>query len=324
MKKRNAFIKYLIVSSLIAAILFAGSLITFFVYDVGKLPQVVHQVITQIEPITFESSFSSNLAFQTESTTVNGYDYAHVSYYSVSEPKNLNISTNLVHSDLTVEGYDGDQVQVEIYSDKPDLYRLTHLNNEVRLEERSQFRTCFIFCGTQNKSKVSIKIPRTGGDLQLETVNGNISIINAGNHVMAQTVNGTIDVKQGESLAVELETLNGKIYMTDQKVNGATRLTTMNGDMFLQNVTSETLSTEAVNSDLTIQSFYGQNTEVNTVNGDVKLRDVYANIIEVDKVNGDFILINSDMAFQVEKLSIFGFKQNHEIQANILNLTTQR
>ena len=43
--------------------------------------------------------------------------------------------------------------------------------------------------------------------------------------------------------------------------------------------------------------------------------------IAVDKLNGSFKLVNEDSTYQIQSLKISGINKNHEIQANISNIS---
>ena len=50
--KKSGFIKYLVVTSIIAIALFTGSIITLFVYDMSRLPSIVEQTIQRLDGLS--------------------------------------------------------------------------------------------------------------------------------------------------------------------------------------------------------------------------------------------------------------------------------
>ena len=73
--------------------------------------------------------------------------------------------------------------------------------------------------------------------------------------------------------------------------------------------------------DFLLSDISGRGLSTSTVNGDFSGYNIYLSEIAVDKLNGSFKLVNEDSTYQIQSLKLSGINKNHEIQANILNIS---
>ena len=130
--------KYLIYSTLLAVILFIGSLLAIVVYDLIKIPYIMNQVVHKIEDVINlqrESDFESNLTYEDQ---LEG-NYIHESRYSYHKAE-LSIEADLVHSDITVEPTDGADIEIFIKTKYPERYRIEFEGDKLVINEKKQKR----------------------------------------------------------------------------------------------------------------------------------------------------------------------------------------
>lgn len=325
--KNSKIIQYLIYSSITALTLLMGSLITLAVYDVKNIPEFINRLEERIEgyegSLFFETEWSdtpfvSNLNFQLQA---NQEEYYNVTTYDFSSGQSILVETDVISADVTVEMVAGQTISVEIYTKKPDRYRIEQSTSSLLVEEKRKTEIFCLFGCESEKATIKIKIPQSGSHLDLQTINGDIKVSHLGDYLEAMTVNGTIEVEKSHFVDLVLEATNGKIKLNDSTVEKEANLTVVNGSILVNQLASERIEAETVNGDVMISDIEGDHLDLSTINGDFDLRNIYMNDIEVDKVNGDFTLVNDDLTYQIQSLNLSGLKKNYEIEANVLKIS---
>ena len=315
--------KYLIYSIVLAVILFVGSLITLMVYEITKLPDSLHRIIKEVEEFTnhefqldFNEKFISNLMYE---TGLDGQSIHESQYFW--EGLELDIEVDLVNADITVQKVDGDQIAVAIETKNPERYRIDFDRSELQIKEKKQVRFWLFGWNNYHKAQVVIKVPTESVDVNLETINGDLMIQLSGIDLEASTVNGDVTISHSAFTEANLSAVNGEIFVTDSNVSNVLCLQTVNGSLDVERVKADRFIAETVNGDFLLSDISGRGLSTSTVNGDFNWYNVYMSEIEVDKLNGSFKLVNEDSTYQIQSLKLSGLQKNHEIQANILNIS---
>lgn len=326
--KKSGFLKYLLWSTLGAIIIFIGSIITLLVYDVTKLPDVMHRVIGEFDEFTGDwwvdwegnnEVFNSNLSFEFLS---NSGDYYHKSQYSIAEGQNLVFETDVVNADVQIETTTESELTVEIYTTSPERYRIEQNTSRFLIKEKKRSQLfCLFSCERNKKAEIVVKVPTNVTQLDVETINGDLIIQHSGNLLEAHTVNGMVSLSDSTYHEVDLETVNGALKVLNSQVLYETSLEAVNGSILLQQVESGNTYLQTANGGMTLTELKGDILDCETVNGDFELNNIYVRDITVEKLNGSFELINEDQAYEIQSLKLSGFKKNYEIQAKVLNIS---
>lgn len=326
--KKSGFIKYLVVTSIIAIALFTGSIITLFVYDMSRLPSIVEQTIQRLDGLSgkwvleWNSSdeiFDSNLVFE---LATNGQDYYYQQDYQLIEGQNVALEMDVVNADVTIETTEGSNLTVEIVTKSPDRYRIEQSVSQLQITEKKKVKLfCLFGCDPDDKSTIVIKVPANVSQLDLETVSGNFTIHHTSDLIEAHTVNGIINLIDSTVNEIDFEVINGKIKVNQSQIFNEANLEVVNGSIVLTEVESGNSHLETINGDMTLTDVKGEIIDCQTVNGDIRLNNTYVRDIKIGKVNGHFEFINDDQGYEIQSLKLSGLKKNYEIQANVRNIS---
>lgn len=326
--KKSGFIKYLLVSSMIAVILFTGSIITLFVYDMSRIPSIVQQTMQRLDELTggwipdwndSDEVFHSNLVFE---LTDNGQDYYYQQGYQLIEGQNVLLEMDLVNADVTIETTEESNVTVEILTKSPDRYRIEQTPSQLQITEKKKVQLfCLFGCDQYPKSTIVIKVPSNVSQLELETVSGDFMIKHNSDLIEAHTINGGVSLIDSTANEIDFEAINGKIKVTRSQVFNEANLEVVNGSILLTEVESGNLYLETVNGDMTLTELKGGIIDCQTINGDIILKNAYVRDIAIEKLNGHFELLNDDQVYEIQSLKLSGLKKNYEIQAKVRNIS---
>ncbi len=311
--------KYLFYSSVLAVIFLVGSLITTIVYSsdiINGFANRVESVINDELGFNWDENFHSNITFEGDSQG----NYIHKSQY-VWQGSELDIETDLVNADVKLEKAEGSQIQIYIETKNPKNYRINFEDSELNITEKKKSRFWLFDWKDYQKAQVTIKVPTEDAEISLETVNGDLSIQLTGGNLEASTINGNVKLGQSKFSEAMLQTVNGKILVSDSDILEELKLNTVNGSLNIERVNANYLEGETINGDFFLLDIYGEKLVATTVNGDFNWTNIYVASIDVDKLNGSFMLENEDVTYQIQSLNLSGIKKNHEIKANILNIS---
>ena len=208
-----------------------------------------------------------------------------------------------MNADVTVQKTDGDHIEVAIETKVPERYRIDFDGRELQIKEKKQVRFWLFGWNNYQKAQVVIKVPTESVDVNLETINGDVTI----SHSAFTQAN--------------LSVVNGEIFVTDSNVSNVLCLQTVNGSLDVERVKADRFIAETVKGDFLLSDISGRGLSTSTVNGDFSGYNIYLSEIAVDKLNGSFKLVNEDSTYQIQSLKLSGLQKNHEIQANILNIS---
>lgn len=312
--------KGFIYSIRLVVILLIGSLLTIVVYDLSHLSDMMNQVIYKLEDVVgFElaSTFESNLTY---GNPLEG-SYIHESRYPYPTTEGL-IEANLVHSNITVEASEGEEIEVLIQTKNPECFRIDVEDEGLVIHEKKQKSFGgFSFKGRQ-KSEVMIKVPRAFGQLELKTINGDVLVQSMEmDLVEAATVNGEVKLQQSQATEAILSTVNGAIYVSHSELIEALKMDLVNGSIIINEVIATAMMNHVVNGEIVISNLYGQAINASAVNADFEWEDVYVATIDINRLNGNIKWVNEDLNYQIQSIHISGLKKNDEIQANVSNIS---
>ncbi|MFR6473439.1 MAG: DUF4097 family beta strand repeat-containing protein [Turicibacter sanguinis] len=325
--KKNRMGLYLIYSSVTALVIFIASMISMTVYDIKKIPDLIDDIVERIEGyegdiFTYDhlesEQFVSNLQFRQSGSEE---DYYHLSTFDFDLAQPIELETDVMNADVVIQSVEGQTLSVEIYTKKPNRFRIEQSISTVTVEEKKKNQLfCFFGC-EESKSKIVIKVPQNVMDYELETLNGDIKISGIGQILEVKTVNGTVELWDSQFVEAILETVNGKIKVLDSIINNESTLSVVNGSLLVSNLESSYIEAETINGDFSITDLKGEVLNLSTVNGDFNLKNIYMSYSDVDKLNGEVSLKNEDLSYQIKSLQLSGLKKNHEIEANVLKIS---
>jgi hypothetical protein len=153
--------------------------------------------------------------------------------------KPYKLDVGLVNGSVTVSGYEGKDIAIDVVSDKGEeehvngMRRLSSGNN-VDLEAEENNNTVTVHSKNVGKTtNLLIKIPMAEVMLKLHTVNnGNIIVSNVAGELEVNNVNGYIKLT-GISGSVVANTVNGKVEVAFKSIDpkAAMAFSTLNGNV---------------------------------------------------------------------------------------------
>ena len=264
----------------------------------------------------WDDNFHSNITFEGDSKG----NYIHESQY-VWQGSELDVETDLVNADVTIEKAEGSQLEVYIKTKNPEYYRVNFEDGELIITEKKKSRLWLFGWKAYQKAQVTIKVPTEEAKISLETVNGDLSVQLKGGKLDASTINGNVTLGQSKFSEAMLETVNGKILVSNSEILEELKLNTVNGGLNIERVNANYLDGEIINGDFFLSDICGEQLVATTINGDFNWTNIYVTSIDVDKLNGSFTLENEDATYQIQSFNLSGIKKNVEIKANILNIS---
>lgn len=171
------------------------------------------------------------------------------------------ISLSNINGPVTIEGWDGQDVQIDWVKsgryeedlDRMDI-RIEASSNWIEIETHYEKNRTRYGHDHHGEVEYTVRVPRNARLDEVETVNGNLTIAGIDGDVKASTVNGQLDAGDlGGS--VELETVNGSLEVLVSRFDSGSSvsLETVNGSL-----------------ELTIPAGSDADLEVETVNGRIR------------------------------------------------------
>lgn len=122
--------------------------------------------------------------------------------------------------------------------------------------------------------------------LDVQSVNGNLSVDGVGGEGVLRTTNGAITGKDLEGRLI-FKTTNGDITL--EHLAGVATLETVNGDVHLRDGRAQRITASSMNGDLTFRGVTGM-VQVRTINGDVTVDEAHELELDVKTASGDLDL----------------------------------
>jgi len=214
-----------------------------------------------------------------------------------------NVSVENINGDITVSGWDKDEILLEYVitaDNKEDLEKIKveveHSKRDFDVEVDMESSSSFFGWGDGSSGEIefTLKVPKGSTLRSIESVNGDIEISNVSNEVVADTVNGKIVVRNAAS-DVKFGTVNGDVEIHFDQIQSSNRVKgdSVNGDIevYLPENDGFELRTDTVNGDLSndfgievdegeyvgaeMEGEYksgGASLKFDTVNGDIEIR----------------------------------------------------
>lgn len=222
------------------------------------------------------------------------------------------IDIELINGEVTVTGWDRNQVQVKgELSDQAEGYTFSSSNGITRFEEEYEDRRGFfgrncdnwfncrgevdptvleIFVPVNSTVRlegvnVELAISNIDGNTEIEIVNGPIEAAGLGGRISLETVNGSIETENLDG-RINLSTVNGRIR--DRDSNGdRVKFNAVNGSVY-SNTASSRVSAESVSGAIELELGSIDDLEASTVSGRIRvslaLRD--GGQVEMSSVSG--------------------------------------
>lgn len=142
--KKNRMGLYLIYSSVTALVIFIASMISMTVYDIKKIPDLIDDIVERIEGyegdiFTYDhlesEQFVSNLQFRQSGSEE---DYYHLSTFDFDLAQPIELETDVMNADVVIQSVEGQTLSVEIYTKKPNRFRIEQSISTVTVEEKKK------------------------------------------------------------------------------------------------------------------------------------------------------------------------------------------
>lgn len=300
---------------ILAIVLIAGGVTVLLTHAIAW-PKAVDHILSDVFGHHFAKT--TNLSYE---KGANG-ESIHESYYTLSANEPFNLSTELIQADVVIEQAEGDQLGVQIKTTRPEDYRIDRTQTEWVIKEKKQ--VFFWPFGEKNRKKAEIilQMPTHSVDVNLEIVNGNVTVEACGADLTVETVNGQIAVTDATFKEGNLEAVNGQILVNQSKFLTTLDLAIVNGTLEINQVEADEFSLETVNGAVSLSNLAGEELSVDTVNGDFNGKNLYLRHLEVEQLSGKFTLVNEDLDYQIQSLTRSKMSGKDQIEANILNFYT--
>ena len=141
----------------------------------------------------------------------------------------------------------------------------------------------------------NVKVP-SDATVDLRTVSGDIRVTNIKGEVRVQGVNGNLAL-EGTARLAAVKTVSGGITITNGGADAPLSLSTVNGDLLIETLTTRALDVNTVNGDVRINGWSGDRAHIRTLDGDLDLQTslVKGGRYEIESHSGD---INLSLAEQ--------------------------
>ncbi len=134
---------------------------------------------------------------------------------------------------------------------------------EVRVEHRARRD------GRGIDVEFNVKVP-ADTTVDLRTVSGDMRVTNVKGEVRVQGVSGNLAL-EGTSRLAAVKTVSGSITITNGGADAQLSLSTVNGDLLVQTLTTRALDVNTVNGDVRISGWSGDRAHIRTLDGDLDL-----------------------------------------------------
>ena len=136
----------------------------------------------------------------------------------------------------------------------------------------------------------NVKVP-ADATVDLRTVSGDIRVTNVKGEVRIQGVSGNVAL-EGTARIASVKTVNGGIAITNGGADGQLSLSTINGDLLVQTLTTRGLDVNTVNGDVRMSGWAGDRAHIRSLDGDLDLQTslVKAGRYEIESHGGNINL----------------------------------
>jgi DUF4097 and DUF4098 domain-containing protein YvlB len=147
----------------------------------------------------------------------------------------------------------------------------------------------------------NVKVP-ADTTVDVRTVSGDVRVTNVKGEVRVQGVSGNVAL-EGTTRIASAKTVSGGITITNAGADAQLSLSTVNGDLLIQSLTSRTFDVNTINGDVRITGWSGDRAQIRTLDGDI---DVQAGLTkggryEVESHSGNINLSLSEQpGFELE------------------------
>ncbi len=115
----------------------------------------------------------------------------------------------------------------------------------------------------------NVKVP-PDATVDLRTISGDIRVTNVKGEVRVQGVNGNLSL-EGTSRLAAVKTVSGGITIANGGADAQLSLSTVNGDLLVQTLSTRALDINTVNGDVRITGWSGDRAHIRTLDGDLDL-----------------------------------------------------
>lgn len=238
------------------------------------------KVAEELKQDTSETPLLDAISFQDWYRPEEGYD----------------VSIHLLNEDIEVSLHDQPTIEVILMSAK-DMkhYDIKFENNKLEIERQKNLSAWSFIIRREPKVRLLLKLPSLIGasTFFLKNVSGDMHFRDVDvKHLNIQTTNGDFDLKRSVLDSYKHHSVNGDLELTDVETRRAD-VSTVSGDIQIENakITGD-LNLHTVNGDVKLEEIQTETLDFHTVNGDLKGKEVYPKMLKFASINGDFKLKN--------------------------------
>ena len=180
----------------------------------------------------------------------------------------VHIDIELVSGRIEIEGWDSNEVELDVKSEDLDAFDIEVSDEWVRI--RGHRHGLGWLRGGGNRD-VELRVPR-GAWIQAQTMNGAIKVEQVDGEISARSGNGKIEVK-GAPREVRLETVTGAIQVEGRDTRADVR--TMGGSIQLEGVAGDVFAS-AMSGKIEVEAGVVQDLELRTMSGSIEFEGALA------------------------------------------------
>jgi len=147
----------------------------------------------------------------------------------------------------------------------------------------------------------SVKVP-ADTTVDVRTVSGDVRVTNVKGEVRVQGISGNV-VLDGTTRIAAAKTVSGDITLTNAGADAQLSLSTVNGDLLIQSLTSRAFDVNTINGDVRITGWSGDRAQIRTLDGDIDVQGALmkGGRYEVESHSGNINLAVSEQpGFELE------------------------
>ncbi|HKY21593.1 MAG TPA: DUF4097 family beta strand repeat-containing protein [Vicinamibacterales bacterium] len=152
-----------------------------------------------------------------------------------------------------------------------------------------------------------VKVP-DDASVELRTVSGDMRVTNVKGEIRVQGVSGNVAL-EGTPRLVMVKSVSGNISLTNAGADAQLSISTVNGDLLVQTLSTHSLDLNTVNGDVRIGNWSGDRAHIRTLSGDLDLQTslTTGGRYEIESHSGDVVIsLPEQPGFELETNTFSG------------------
>lgn len=215
-------------------------------------------------------------------------DRQHVDETKSAKPDGF-VHINIVRGDLSIEGWDRDEIRVNGELDERTKEFIFDVSdNETRIDVRIEDGNSW--WGSNDASDLAISVPR-GSNVDVSVVSTDVNASNIRGGIKIGSVSGDLDI-QDMSDRIDLRTVSGDVEL--RKSTGRTRIKTVSGDVETYDTDGQGIY-HTVSGDVLVSNG-GADLELESVSGEIEVEDTVYKTLRGHSVSGEIDIAGEMLA----------------------------